>query len=61
MISVSVQKGNSVYVYNEKNNLLFTKTGLLNGYTSNTVSVRRGNVVYTYSDTGSLISTHITR
>ena len=60
MISVAVQKGSSVYVYNEKNHLLFTKAGTLMGYTGSTVSIKpsSGSSVYTYNEKGALISTH---
>lgn len=51
-ISVAVQKGNSVYVYDESNRTLFIKSGELHGYTSTTVSVRRGKSVYTFDERG---------
>ncbi len=56
MISVAIQKGNSVYVYNERNSVIRTAIGTLYGYTANTYSVVRGNVVYTYSEKGTVIS-----
>jgi len=52
MIGSAVQKGNLVYVYNEKGNTLFSKAGQLIGYTGSTVSVKSGNIVYTYDDRG---------
>lgn len=58
MISLAIQRGNSVFVYNEKNNLLFCQIGILSGYTSNTVSIKKGRAVYTYNEKGALISTH---
>lgn len=61
MIVTAIQKGNSVYVYGEKNGLLFTKNGELHGYTGGSVSIKRGNTVYTYNDHGSLISTRNAR
>lgn len=48
------QNGSQVYVYNEKNALLFTKIGTLVGYTSATVSVKRGMRTYVYDARGSL-------
>lgn len=48
------QNGSQVYVYNEKNTLLFTKIGTLVGYTSATVSVKRGMRTYVYDARGSL-------
>lgn len=32
MIVTAIQKGNSVYVYGERNKLLFTQSGELHGY-----------------------------
>lgn len=58
MIIVAIQKGNQVYVYKERNSLLFIKSGQLQGYTATTVSVKQGNTIYTYNDHGSLISMH---
>ena len=58
MISVAVQKGNNVYVYNEKNQTIFVKSGQLVGYTTSTVSVKVGNNTYTYSEKGQTISVH---
>ncbi len=57
MITVAVQKGNSVYVYGENNQLMFMKLGELYGFTSTTVSVKIGIAVYTYNDRGMQIST----
>ena len=53
-IASAVQKGNNVYVYNEKNSLLFSRDGTLVGYTSTTVSIKRGNTTYTYDERNSL-------
>ena len=61
MISVAIEKGAFVYVYDEKNHLLFSKSGQLEGYTSDTVSVRRGDYIYTYDEKGSQISSHYSR
>ena len=61
MVAYAVQKGGSVYVYNEKNEFLFCKIGELCGYTPVSVSVKMASCVYVYSDKGVLKSTHITR
>ncbi len=59
MISVAIQKGNSVYIYNEKNQCIHTIPGTLVGYTGSTVSVKKGGTsVYTYDEKGRVISTH---
>lgn len=61
MIITAVQKGSMVYVYGERNKLLFTQSGELHGYTGSSVSVKKDNTVYTYNDRGSLVSTHNAR
>lgn len=58
MISTAIQRGNNVYVYNEKNTTLMIKSGQLLGYTGSSVSVKYGNTVYTYDETGRTISIH---
>lgn len=58
MISTVIQKGSTVYVYNEKNSIIFTTNGTLLGYTGSTVTVERGSTAYVYNDKGSIISTH---
>jgi|GEM_PF-1730071 len=58
MIAYAVQRGHTVYVYNDRNHTILTIGGELYGYTSNTVSVLRGNVVWVYNDKGSIISNH---
>lgn len=58
MISVAVQRGSYVYVYNEKNSQIFSKSGELAGFTSNTVSIKRSNYIYTFDEKGMQISSH---
>lgn len=52
MITVAIQKGNFVYVKNEKNSQTACITGELMGYTSTTVTVKRGNFAYTFDEKG---------
>lgn len=52
MISVAVQRGNYVYVYDEKNHQIGFQYGELYGYTSGSYSVKRGKYVYTYDERG---------
>ncbi len=59
MIVVAVQRGTMVYVYGERNQLLFCMGGELTGYTATSVSIKKGNAIYTYSDENQLISTHM--
>lgn len=58
MISVAVQKGSYVFVYNENNLHILTKNGELAGYTSSSFSVKNGNIVYTFNEKGMIISQH---
>jgi hypothetical protein len=57
-IGNAVQRGNVVYVYDEKGRQIFDKPSGsgkgdgLAGYTSGTVSIKRGSVVYTYDEKG---------
>ena len=60
MIGTAVQRGNLVYVYNEKGIQLSTHSGELYGFTSTTVSIKRGNLVYVYNEKGIQLSTHST-
>lgn len=55
-ISVAVQKGKTVYVYNERNSQLYSKSGELVGYTGSTVNVKRGSFIHTYDEKGRQIS-----
>lgn len=61
MIMTAIQRGSTIYVYNEKNVLTRSHTGELHGFTSNTVSVKRGTTIYVYDEKGVLKSTHTTR
>ena len=51
-IATAVQKGSSVYVYDDKGGTLFIRSGELQGYTSTTVSIRQGSSVYVYDANG---------
>lgn len=61
MISVAIQKGDYVYVYDEKNRNFFTIFGTLAGYTSGTVSIRKGDYIYTYDDKKRQVSVHFSK
>ena len=50
MISTAVQKGEYVYVYDERNRTLAIQHGQLSGYTSSTFSIRRGSYIYTFDE-----------
>lgn len=51
-IAMAQQRGNYVYVYDEKNHQLFSTSGELHGYTSGTVTIKRGAVLYMYDEKG---------
>ncbi|PWR25401.1 hypothetical protein [Zavarzinia aquatilis] len=61
-IGSAVEKGPTVYVYDERGRQLFTKsrgsqpTDGLKGYTSGTVSIRHGFTIFTYDDKGRQVS-----
>jgi hypothetical protein len=57
MITLAVQRGIMVYVYNEKNQVIRTLSGELYGFTSATVSIKRGSMIYTYNEKGITVST----
>jgi hypothetical protein len=57
MITLAVQRGNMVSIYNEKNAVVRSIQGELYGYTQSTVSIKRNNQVLTYDENGKLIST----
>ena len=48
------QQGDIIYVYDENNHLLWSKTGELYGYTSGIVTMKHGSMLYMYNDRGSL-------
>ena len=60
-IGNAVEKGSSIYVYDEKGHQLFTKPkgsqagDGLKGYTSHTVKIKRGSTIYTYNEKGSQV------
>jgi len=62
-IGNAVERGFTVYVYDEKGHLIFTQpkgnsaSDGLKGYTTSTVNIKRGFTVYTYDTKGRLIYT----
>ena len=56
--TVSVRRGNMIYVYNAKGSQFLTLSagdGIV-GFTQSTVSIRRGSFIYTYNAKGSQVS-----
>lgn len=57
-IASAVQKGNFVYIYDERGRQLTTIAAGggshdgLQGYTATTVSIRKGNFIYIYDERG---------
>jgi len=59
-IGMAQQKGNTVYVYDDRNRQLFTKSGELHGYTSTTVTIKNGYSLYMYNEKGQQVgSRHV--
>lgn len=52
MIGTAVQRGTTVFVYNEKNQQIFTKTGTLHGFTGSSVSIKTGSTIFVYNEKG---------
>lgn len=51
-IKTAKQRGSSVYVYDEKNNELFAKSGKLFDYTSTGVTIIKNKTFYIYDSKG---------
>lgn len=51
-IGTAQQKGSTVYVYDENNRTLWTRSGELQGYTSSTVTIKQGNTLYMLDEKG---------
>jgi hypothetical protein len=62
-IGNAVQRGSTVYVYDEKNQQIFTQSAGsgpddgLKGYTSSRVNIRRGSAIYSYDQKGQQVGT----
>ena len=60
-----IERGSTIYVYDEKGRQMFVKTkgggpnDGLQGYTSTTVNIRHGSSVYTFNDKGSQVAVKI--
>lgn len=50
MIAYAEQVGSNVYVCNTNGGIMWTRTGTLIGYTSNTVTIKQGSVTYVYGE-----------
>ena len=60
VITHAIQKGNFVYVYDNRT-VIFMRSGELQGYTGQSVTIKRGNFLYVYNPKGITISTHTAR
>ena len=49
-IGMAVQRGSTVYVYDERNHTLWTRSGELQGYTGTTVNIKIGSSIYMYDE-----------
>lgn len=52
-IAAAKQNGSSVDVYDENGHYLFSRSGILIGFTSTTVAIREGNYINVYASDGS--------
>lgn len=52
-ISTAIQRGERIYVYNEKKSQTACIPGELMGFTSTMVTVKRGNRAYIFDEKGS--------
>lgn len=52
-IGMAKQNGSSVEVYDVEGHYLFSRTGELTGFTSQTVAIKEGNYVCVYDANGS--------
>ncbi len=57
MISYAIQKGNAVYVYDEKNRQIGSRIGELVGYTGKTVTIKNGHAIQVYDERFCVIAT----
>ncbi len=57
-ISTAIQKGSTVYVYDEKDHQIWSKSGDLHGFTGSTVSIKKGSTIYVYNEKGNQVSSH---
>jgi hypothetical protein len=59
VITNAVQRGTTIYVYNERGQQILALSGdpnSLKGYTSGSVNVLRGSSLYTYNEQGQVIN-----
>ena len=56
MLSFVLQKGSEVYAYNSNGGVLWSKTGILLGYTSDTVTIKMGLTTYVFGERGQILS-----
>lgn len=49
-IGMAQQKGDWVYVYDENNHYLWSRTGELHGYTSSTVTIKQSGWLFMYNE-----------
>ncbi len=54
-IGSAVQRGNTVWVYDIRGHMLFSRQGILQGFTGQTVSIKSGKGVTTYNARGSIL------
>ena len=57
MIGYALQRGNRVYVYNDKNQEVTNKAGELLGFSSTAYVIKNGHQVLVYDEKGQILKT----
>lgn len=55
MIALAVQRNTDVYVYDEKNFLLYYRYGQLVSFTGSSVSIKRDGCIFVYDEKGNVL------
>ena len=58
MIGYAIQKGNRVYVYDDKNNEITNRMGELLGFSSSSYVVKKDHQVNVYDEHGHILKTY---
>lgn len=58
MIGYAIQKGNRVYVYDDKNHEITNKDGELLGFSSSSYEVKKDHQINVYDEHGRILKTY---
>jgi hypothetical protein len=56
-IGNAVERNGTVFVYDTKNSLMWSRNGSLHGFTASTVNVKRGNTIHMFDVKGTQTGT----